>query len=263
MLFFALWGLYLAIKKNFLLRIIVLIVWLLSTIALVLSYTRAAWVSVIVSLLVLIAVKLKLKFRFFLIFGIFISIYTVIHRTDIWQKFENNREVSSTVITKHIKSISNIKTDESNLERINRWNSAFRMTKERPFFGWGANTYMYNYAPYQKSSEKTSISTDFGELGNVHSEYIGPLVETGIPGALSFLLICVLTLITGFKVYRKISDTSLKQVILFLILAYITYLVHGIMNNFLDTDKISALFWGFTAIFVSLDISLKELDTQH
>jgi hypothetical protein len=34
------------------------------------------------------------------------------------------------------------------------------------------------------------------------------------------------------------------------------------LNNFLDTDKASALFWGFTAVFVSLDLSLKELNTQ-
>jgi hypothetical protein len=27
------------------------------------------------------------------------------------------------------------------------------------------------------------------------------------------------------------------------------------MNNFLDTDKASALFWGFTAMLVAMDVS--------
>ncbi len=137
------------------------------------------------------------------------------------------------------------------------------MFRERPVFGWGPGAYMFKYAPFQRASEKTTISTNFGDRGNAHSEYIGPLVESGLPGSLSFILICILSLMTGFNVYVKIADKRLKQIVLFLLLGFITYLVHGTLNNFLDTDKASALFWGFTAVFVSLDISLKKLDSQN
>jgi hypothetical protein len=34
--------------------------------------------------------------------------------------------------------------------------------------------------------------------------------------------------------------------------------VHGILNNFLDTDKISALFWGMIAAIVAIDIRMKQ-----
>jgi O-antigen ligase len=121
---------------------------------------------------------------------------------------------------------------------------------------------MFKYAPYQRSAEKTGISTDFGDMGNAHSEYIGPLVESGVFGALSFIAICIMSLVTGFRVYYKLEDKRLRQIVLFLLLGFITYLIHGTLNNFLDTDKASALFWGFTAVFVSLDMSLKELNTQ-
>ena len=43
----------------------------------------------------------------------------------------------------------------SNLERINRWQSAFRLFKERPILGWGPGAYQFVYAPYQKAKEKT------------------------------------------------------------------------------------------------------------
>jgi len=190
-------------------------------------------------------------------------LYLTSQRTAIVHKMERNRQVSSASLTEHVKSISNITTDESNLERLNRWNAAFRMFRERPFFGWGPGTYMFKYAPFQRSADKTSISTDFGDMGNAHSEYIGPLVESGIFGTLSFILITILSLVTGFKVYYKLTDPRLKQLVLFLLLGYITYLVHGTLNNFLDTDKASALFWGFTAVFVSLDLSLKELNPEN
>ena len=37
-------------------------------------------------------------------------------------------------------------------------------------------------------------------------------------------------------------------------LSLITYMAHGFLNNFLDTDKLSVPFWGFIAIIVALDV---------
>ncbi len=34
----------------------------------------------------------------------------------------------------------------------------------------------------------------------------------------------------------------------------LTYYIHGLLNNFLDTDKAAVPFWGFTAIIVAMDI---------
>jgi uncharacterized membrane protein YeaQ/YmgE (transglycosylase-associated protein family) len=64
----------------------------------------------------------------------------------------------------------------------------------------------------------------------------------------------VISLITGFRVYNRLINKRLKAIVLGMILGLITYLIHGALNNFLDTDKVSALFWGFIAAFVSLDI---------
>jgi putative inorganic carbon (HCO3(-)) transporter len=263
MLFFALGGLVLNKKRDFLFQMMIWGTWVLVIVALILSYTRAAWISVFVSLGVLTMVLLRIKLRYIFLVGILGFVYMTDQRTTIIHKMEKNRQTSSATLSEHVKSISNITTDESNLERLNRWNSAFRMFRERPVFGWGPGTYMFKYAPYQRTSEKTGISTDFGDKGNAHSEYIGPLVESGILGSLSFIVVCLMSLITGFRVYYKLEDKRLRQVVLFLLLGYITYLVHGTLNNFLDTDKASALFWGFTAVFVSLDLTLKKLNTQN
>jgi putative inorganic carbon (hco3(-)) transporter len=238
-------------------------VFILLGLALILSYTRAAWISVLFAFGVLVLTVLKIRFRYILLLGLGVVFYYTANRTAIIQKMEHNRQVSSATLSEHVKSISNITTDESNLERINRWNAALRMFGERPVFGWGPGTYMFRYAPFQRSAEKTGISTDFGNLGNAHSEYIGPLAECGVLGTFSFILIGIMSLLTGFRVYSRIKDKRLKQITLGLILGFITYLVHGTLNNFLDTDKASALFWGFTAAFVTLDLSLEKLDTQN
>lgn len=38
----------------------------------------------------------------------------------------------------------------------------------------GAGTYQFNYSVYQLNEEKTYISTNLGDKGNAHSEYLGP-----------------------------------------------------------------------------------------
>ncbi|HQN98780.1 MAG TPA: hypothetical protein PKU86_04960, partial [Bacteroidales bacterium] len=38
------------------------------------------------------------------------------------------------------------------------------------------------------------------------------------------------------------------------IIGLITYYIHGFMNNFLDTDKLSVPFWAFYAMIVALDL---------
>ncbi len=261
-LFFALGGLILNSKSNLLNRILHWMTWAMVTVALVLSYTRAAWISVLFATGILVLTLLKIRFRYILVIGVIAVVYFTNQRLTIIQKMEKNRQASSVTLSEHVQSISNITTDESNLERINRWNCALRMFGERPFFGWGPGTYMFKYAPYQLSSEKTGISTDFGDRGNAHSEYIGPLAESGFLGSLSFVLIAFMSFMTGFRVYSRTGDRRVKQITLGLLLGFITYLVHGTLNNFLDTDKASALFWGITAVFVSLDIYSKELNPK-
>ena len=49
-----------------------------------------------------------------------------------------------------------------------------------------------------------------------------------------------------------------------IILALTTYFTHGILNNYLDTDKASVPFWGFIAILVAIDVyhSKSSLHTE-
>jgi putative inorganic carbon (HCO3(-)) transporter len=223
-----------------------------------LSYTRAAWVSLAIALIIYLIFAFRIKSVTVLISLATLVILFFLFRTQITMKLEKNRERSSTDINSHIQSITNITTDASNLERINRWNSAMRMFEQKPFFGWGPGTYQFKYAPFQHSNEKSIISTNAGDRGNSHSEYIGPLAESGILGAATFLLIVIIVIYHGTILYIKSKDKEIKLITLGVLLGLITYFVHGAMNNFLDTDKASVPFWGFIAILTALDVYHSE-----
>jgi len=241
-------------RYKFSIKIISFFILVLFFIAFLLSYCRAAWLSLIIGFLVwmIIVFRIKIKWLFLvllLIAGIFYAF-----KDPILYKLEKNKQDSSTDILKHVQSVSNISSDASNLERINRWNSAFKMFYERPVFGWGPGTYQFIYGPYQSSKDKTIISTNVGDKGNAHSEYIGPLAESGILGALTFILILITAIYTAIKIYHKSNDRKIKGLILAIITSLTTYIIHGSLNNFLDTDKAAIPFWGFIAMIVAIDL---------
>ncbi len=229
----------------------VLVLFLLAT---VLSYSRAAWVSVAVAVLVCTVILLRIRFWIVLSGGIVVIMLLFAFQKDIIMRLEKNKQDSSAHMLEHVQSISNISSDASNLERINRWQSALRMFKQRPFLGWGPGTYQFLYAPFQFSHEKTIISTNAGDKGNAHSEYIGPLSESGVLGMLTILAIVVLVIYTSLKLHKRLPDGELKLINLALLLGLITYFTHGFLNNFLDTDKASVPFWGFIAAIISIQV---------
>jgi len=243
-------------------RILAFSISMVLIVALVLSYSRAAWLSLSLALVVLIIVLLRIRFQWVMVLTVGLVGVFITFQQQIFDKLEKNKQDSSANFVEHVQSITNISSDASNLERINRWQSAIRMFNERPFWGWGPGTYQFLYAPYQRSKERTIISTNAGDLGNAHSEYIGPLAESGILGMLSIFLIFCFSVYTGLMVYRKLKDRELKIIVLAVVIGLISYYLHGFLNNFLDSDKASVPVWGFIAILVAIDIYHNKIEEK-
>jgi putative inorganic carbon (HCO3(-)) transporter len=247
-------GLSTSIKTNPFAKVIAWIILFVFLVGLVFSYTRAAWVSLAAATGVYVLILLRIKFLTFLLSAVTLIVLFLTFQEQIFMKLEKNRQDSSNNLTEHVQSISNISSDASNLERVNRWSCAIRMFKERPVFGFGPGTYMFKYAPYQFSYEKTIISTNNGDNGNAHSEYIGPLAEQGILGLILVLVLFTTIIVTGLRVYNRVENREARVYALVFLLGLITYFVHGILNNFLDQDKAAVPFWAFVAAIVAIDL---------
>jgi len=244
-------------------RLIALGVFTVMIIGIIFSYSRAAWVSVAFALGIFFVIYFRIKFHWMLItIGILVGFF-FIFRYQFIDKLEKNKQDSSTDFVEHVQSISNISSDASNLERINRWQSAIRMFKDRPVFGWGPGTYQFVYGPYQRSKERTIISTNYGDMGNAHSEYLGPLSESGVLGMLTFMAIIIVVIITALRVIKQSKSKQVKIMTMLVLLGLVSYYVHGTLNNFLDTDKASIPFWAFTAMIVAMDIFHKNKSTEE
>jgi putative inorganic carbon (hco3(-)) transporter len=245
-------------KSGLFLRFVMFGVLIIFSAAFIFSYSRAAWLSLAVSAVFTLAVILKIGWKVYIPGLAIFCLVAITSWPSVLIRLKENRKESSGNISTHIESIANIRSDASNMERINRWKAALRMSDEKPVFGWGPGTYQFKYAPFQMASEKTVISTNYGERGNAHSEYLGALAESGIPGMLFYISLVAVALWRGSKTWRGYKDKESKYLLLALMAGLVTYVIHGGLNNFLDTDKISALFWGILAAMVALENNLRE-----
>ncbi|MCB2197384.1 MAG: O-antigen ligase family protein [Bacteroidetes bacterium] len=251
---------YFMIRKdtNLFFKVLTTLAFVIFCFGIALSYTRAAWLSLFAAVGLLVLIKLRIKIWVVLVGMVSVVLLVFALQNTILDSLESNEAESSGKFSEHIESMANITSDPSNTERINRWKCAIRMFKEKPIFGWGPGTYKFQYAPFQFSYDRTKISTNFGDVGNAHSEYLGALSESGIIGMLSLILVVFMAFRTGYRVYHQTNSRQIKHFTLFLILGLATYFIHGFLNNFLDTDKASVPVWGFIAMLVALEVYHKE-----
>lgn len=241
-------------ELSFYTRIFILAAFFIITIGVILSYTRAAWISLIGAAAIYAVLRTRISFSTLVVTFAVVVTVLALNWTNLNMSLSQNKQESSDRLDEHVGSISNVSSDASNLERLNRWNCAMEMFKRKPAMGWGPGTYQFFYAPFQRSQDITIISTRRGDGGNAHSEYLGPLCEQGVPGMALVVLLLFFVSAYGFNLYHKIRERNMRIYVLCAYLGLMTYFIHGILNNYLDTDKASVPFWSFIAILVAADL---------
>jgi O-antigen ligase len=237
-------------------RLFALGLFLFLCVAVALSFTRASWLSLLVAFAVYAALLMRVRLKYLLFLAFVAGSVLYVNFDDIFTDLTRNKSESDDNIEEHLQSVSNVSSDPSNMERLNRWSCAIRMYEDRPNIGFGPGTYTFQYGIYQVPHEMTIISTNAGTLGNVHSEYFRPLVESGWPGFVIFLMIVVSSLNLGFKQFRELSGAR-KYLSLAALLGLVTYFTHGLLNNYSEFDKIAVPMYGFMAILVAHQVILK------
>lgn len=258
MYFTVAWGMFFRYNYRPLVKIGLLALSVIISVGLYFSYTRAAWLSVIVMLGIATFLYFGWGFKRFMQVVTMALVVVGLSWNQIDNYLGSTKAESSDDMSEHLSSVANVSTDASNTERLNRWKSAWRMFKERPVTGFGPGTYMFLYAPYQNPHEKTIISTNRGDVGNAHSEYIGPLADSGLPAALIILALVLATFYYGFKLSLHLPTEELRTTASIAFLALVTYWFHGLVNNFLDIDKTGLPVFGFTALLATLDVCFMD-----
>jgi O-antigen ligase len=222
-------------------------------VALVFSFTRGAWIGSLAAVVFFGLVELWRQWRLgfwglcvLVVLGVGVLLQFNWSPKSKGDKRKGHQE--------HLKSVVDTESDLSNLERINRWVAAFNMMAERPLFGFGPGAYTFEYARFQESSFRTSVSTNQGKFGSAHSEYLLAATEQGLPGLLVLLLLYGTSLWVAVRGYLRAATRRHRSLYIALGCALVSYYVHGLVNNFMDQEKLAIPLHVCFATLTALDI---------
>ena len=205
------------------------------------SFSEGAWGSLIGAGVVGLLFYFRKKWRLFLWVVLLFCLTAIFFRTTIIEK-------TTDIVSENV----------SLRERLNRYACAFRMAHDRPWTGFGPVTYQYQYLPYQRPEEMTRISVKepvrersphtYGRGGGAHSEYMQALSEAGWPGLILFVVMAAAAFRGGTGQYFRSKNREYQIMVLLLMLALLTFFLHGLLNNLLHDGRIAALVWGMMAV---------------
>ncbi len=219
------------------------------------SYSRAAWASLIIAGVFGLIFRYRISYRYILIFIAASGIAAAFNFQQISSALTKTKEVSrSEDVTAHFKSISNLSSDASNKERINRWKCALRMFEAKPLFGFGPGTYQFYYGAFQVKKEMTVISTYSGTKGHAHSEFLNTLSESGLIGLLILLGLILTVCLKAIKLIKSTDDFT-RQTALYVFLGLCTFFIHAFFNGFIEFEKLAMPVFMSYAVITFLDIN--------
>ncbi len=191
---------------------------LLVSASLVGTYSRGAWLAVVVSLVGLAVFK-RSKW-----------LLTLLLLLGVWAFF-----FSPPLIKARVTSLWSSKGGTL-VERVSLWRESCAMIKKSPLFGLGVNTYARN-EPLFKTGEP-NIDNQYA-----HNGYLQIAAETGLLGLFSFLSVLVYFFWKTAKRFLKTEDLFLKTAGTALLFGILAFLFHSTMDTNLQSVLLVNTLW--------------------
>lgn len=224
-----------------------------------LSYTRAAYVGVLATIVASFAIRLRLIKYAIGLTTIAVAV-VVLHFSINNTYLEYAPDYEKTVAHKDFDSLISATAkgeDASTMERFYRWIAGAYMVKEKPLMGFGPGNFYNYYHNYTVRNFETYVSIN-EEKSGIHSYYLMTSVEQGIIGLFFFLLLNFYFLIKGEVVYHQTDDLFRKRMLMAALLAVIAIDCLLIINDLIETDKIGSFFFVCLAILINTDLYNKK-----
>ncbi len=141
--------------------------------------------------------------------------------------------------------------DVSTMERLYRWVAGGNMVPYRPWTGFGPGNFVERYRGYTNNNFQTYVS-DNPEKSGIHNYFLMTLVEQGYPGLIFLLLFLLGALVLGERLYHRQNDPAARAAIMAGLLTLVVVESFSLINDVLETDKMGSLFFLSLAVIVAL-----------
>ncbi|MEM9921429.1 MAG: O-antigen ligase family protein [Bacteroidota bacterium] len=233
-------------------------------VAIQLSYTRAAYVALVLAAGAYFIIRLRL-IRYVLGLVLVGAVVGAIYMTVNNKYLEYAPNFERTITHRNFDNLVSATykgEDISTMERFYRWIAGAYMSFEEPLTGFGPGNFYNFYRSYTVTSFRTYVS-DNPEKSGIHSYYLMTLSEQGYPGLVIFLLICFYGLIRGENIYHQTENDFKKGLVMTILLSMIVIDALLLINDMIETDKVGSFFFIHLAILVNIDLSNRQEETSE
>lgn len=181
-------NLHMAINTRFPRKVFFIIVAIFAPVAVFFTYTRAAWLAMVVSFTFILSISRR--FRKYI--GILLLLGAIL-MVPLHSKIINKK-----ILTSRSYSISPI------YDRINLYHTYVAMFMERPFLGFGLgnfSNYSHEYFSRLKSDDPYNI-----DIPTIHDTFAGTLVELGGLGLIVFLSILASIFWKSILLFKRLDN---------------------------------------------------------
>ncbi|MEM6725524.1 MAG: O-antigen ligase family protein [Bacteroidota bacterium] len=219
------------------------------------SYTRAAYISLVASLLFYGVVRLRLT-RVALLLAVagLIGVVGYLLTNNQYLEFapDYNKAISHEQFDDLVTATYQLE-DISSMERVYRWVAAGFMSKEEPVFGYGPGNFYNYYKGYTVSSFTTYVSRNEDQSG-IHNYYLMTMVDQGYFGLFIYLILVLAILWYGDQIYHKTANPERRALVMAILSVLFIFNLLQLINDLMETDKFGSFFFICLAMLVRIDL---------
>ena len=233
------------IQKTRKTKVIYTLVVLLISLGVILSLTRAVWISGTISIWLFFYLLLRLRTTFIKGWGMkLMKVYLIILVVLCFYL--------APVITKRIKEPFNPPAVYSSINiRILEYGSALKIIKDYPLFGVGPDNVRIIFPKYRSLKLNDNLKEWNIGVGNIRSYYLNLMVNIGIFGGLIFLLLVVQIFKTILRGFLNM-DSQIEQVAyLGLMISWLAVVINFLFYSSSLTAQI--FFWVLSGILMGIN----------
>ena len=213
-------------EKGYKLKLFFFMLFFVTGICLLLTYSRGLWISFLAALFIQIIFSRGKA----LLMLASIPLFALLANSTIWER---------------LLSVLN-PVDSSATLRIAIWESTLSMISQNPLLGIGWGAYWLVYPKYDYFLNDPSII-----IYHAHNTYLHIAAEIGLIGLMVFLVLFFAYMVKSYLVFTSTKDSWLKGIMLGVLSALFALFISGFTDHILFSMQISMIFWFINAIVIT------------
>jgi O-antigen ligase len=131
--------------------------------------------------------------------------------------------------------------------RLYVWDKTVRLILERPWLGYGLETFMLVFKKYNQ--EYTQIFHDRVLIDRAHNNYLDIAFATGLTGLAAYLAILVSFLMYVWQIIKEVQNKSHKLLFIGIIAGFCGYLINDLF--IFSVVSVSPTFWSLMGLSIA------------